>query len=128
MLSSVNANSLNMDINVHVSYMLCRRLNTLLLYWLLDIPVELATYTLTCCLPYSLHTSLSVISCCGGYSRPHSLLLCFMYRLLYTCLLLGAFENSRRANISFFISVLPSHLSAWNNSVPTKRIFTQIDI
>ena len=38
---------------------------------------------------------------------------------------LDAFANSRKATISFVMSV---RLSAWNNSTPTGRIFTKFDI
>ena len=50
--------------------------------------------------------------------------------LLYVkYLLLGAFEKLRKAIISFVMHVSPSVLlSAWNKSVPTKRIFMKFDI
>jgi hypothetical protein len=38
---------------------------------------------------------------------------------------LGAFENLRKATISFVMSV---RLSAWNNSAPTGRIFMKFHI
>jgi hypothetical protein len=38
---------------------------------------------------------------------------------------LGAFEKCGEVSMSFVISVRPS---TWNNSVPTGRIFTKIDI
>jgi hypothetical protein len=39
--------------------------------------------------------------------------------------LLGAFAKLRKATISFVMSVF---LSAWNNSIPTGRIFMKFDI
>jgi hypothetical protein len=43
--------------------------------------------------------------------------------------ILGAFAKLRKATISIVLSVRPSvGLSAWNNSVPTGRVFMEFDI
>ena len=118
-----------MDTTVHVSYMLCRRLNTLLVYWLLDIPVALTTYTLTCSLSYSLHTfrppQFPVMV--TKQSPSHPPVMC-----LYSCTPACCWAHSKNCEeqplASLFLSVRPSRLSAWNNSAPTRRIFIQFDI
>jgi hypothetical protein len=43
----------------------------------------------------------------------------------YVLPFLGAFAKLRKATISFVMSVCPS---AWNNWVPTERIFIKFDI
>jgi len=43
----------------------------------------------------------------------------------HQCLFLGSFAKFRKATISFVTSV---RLSAWNTSIPTRRIFTKFNI
>jgi hypothetical protein len=51
-----------------------------------------------------------------------------MYNV-YECQFLDAFVKSRKATISFIMSVcLSVHPSAWKNSGPTGRIFMKFDI